>query len=118
VILMLLTYAPLYPLPQGWDGNSAVVGYLVIAAQISAWALLIGIAFTHGIIVERGWIVILPILGMVANLLLPIPAVYFGLVPETHTLSWWLIATVLNFACIAVAVTGDRRPRTAPAAAE
>jgi MFS family permease len=118
VILMLFTYAPLYTLPQGWDGNSAVVGYLIIAVQISAWALLIGITFTHGIIVERGWLVILPLLGMVANLLLPIPATYFGLVPETHTLSWWLIATVLNILCIALALTGDRRRRAAPAPAE
>jgi MFS family permease len=118
VILMLFTYAPLYPLPQGWDANSAVVGYVVIAVQISAWALLIGVAFTHGILVERGRLVILPILGMVGNLLLPIPAAYFGLVPETHTLSWWLIGTVLNILCIALAVTGDRPRRAAPAPAE
>jgi len=118
VILMLFTYAPLYTLPQGWDPNSAVVGYLVIAVQISAWALLIGIAFTHGIIVERGWLVILPLLGMVSSLLLPIPATYFGLVPENHTLTWWLLATVLNIACIAFAVTGDRPRRAAPAPAE
>jgi MFS family permease len=118
VILMALTYAPFYPLPEAWDPNSAVVGYLVVAVQISAWALLIGITFTHGILVERGWIVTLPLLGMVANLLLPIPAVFFGLVPATHTLSWWVIATVLNILCLAVVVTGERRPRTAPAAAE
>jgi MFS family permease len=118
VILMALTYAPLYPLPPEWNPNSAVVGYLVVAVQISAWALLIGITFTHGILVERGWIVTLPLLGMVANLLLPIPAVFFGLVPETHTLSWWVIATVLNILCLALVVTGERRPRTAPAPAE
>ena len=118
VIFMLLTYAPFYPLPQAWDPNSAVVGYLVVAVQISAWALLIGITFTHGILVERGWIVTLPILGMVANLLLPIPLTFFELVPATHTLSWWVIATVLNIVCLAVVVTGERRPRTAPAPAE
>jgi len=118
VLFMALTYAPFYPLPQAWDPNSAVVGYLVIAVQISAWALLIGITFTHGILVERGWIVTLPILGMVANLLLPIPATFFGLVPETHTLSWWAIATALNLLCLALVLTGDRPRRAAPAPAE
>jgi len=118
VIMMALTYAPLYPLPAAWNPDSAITGYLVIAVQLSAWALLIGFTFTHGIMIERGWLVTLPLLGMVISLLVPIGTTYFGLVPATHTLSWWLIATVLNLACLLFAVTGDRRRRAAPAPAE
>jgi MFS family permease len=118
VILMLLTYAPLYPLPEGLDPSSPVTHYLVIAVQLSAWALLIGIAFTHGIMIERGWLVTLPLLGMAISLLLPLLTTYLDLVPATHTLSWWLIATVLNLACIAFSLTGDRPRRAAPAPAE
>src|SRR5215467_10365433 len=118
VLMMALTYAPLYPLPLAWNPDSAVTGYLVIAVQLAAWALLIGFTFTHGIMIERGWLVTLPLLGMVISLLVPIGTTYFGLVPATHTLSWWLIATVLNLACLLFAVTGDRRRRAAPAPAE
>src|SRR5262249_15738613 len=117
VIMMALTYAPFYPLPPAWNPDSAITGYLVIAVQLAAWALLIGFTFTHGIMIERGWLVTLPLLGMVFNLLVPLATTYFDLVPATHTLSWWLIATVLNVLCLVFAVTGDRR-RTAPAPAE
>src|SRR5262245_41078408 len=117
VIMMALTYAPLYPLPAAWNPDSAITGYLVIAVQLAAWALLIGFTFTQGIMIERGWLVTLPLLGMVCNLLVPLATTYFELVPATHTLSWWLIATVLNVLCLVFAVTGDRR-RTVPAPAE
>src|SRR5262249_28334239 len=117
VIMMALTYAPLYPLPAAWNPDSAITAYLVIAVQLAAWALLIGFTFTHGIMIERGWLVTLPLLGMVCNLLVPLATTYFELVPATHTLSWWLIATVLNVLCLVFAVTGDRR-RTVPAPAE
>src|SRR5215471_3514956 len=118
VILMLLTYAPLYPLPEGLDPNSPVTGYIVIAVQLAAWALLIGITFAHGIMIERGWLVTLPLLGMVSLLLVPLLTTYLDLVPATHKLSWWLIATVLNLACIAFSLMGDRPRRAAPAPAE
>src|SRR5262249_9927489 len=118
VILMLLTYAPLYPLPEGLDPNSPVTGYIVIAVQLAAWALLIGITFAHGIMIERGWLVTLPLLGMVSLLLVPLLTTYLDLVPATHRLSWWVIATVLNIACIAFSLTGDRPRRAAPAPAE
>jgi MFS family permease len=118
VVLMLFTYAPLYPLPETWSPNSPVTGYMVIAVQIAAWALLIGITFAHGVMIHRGWLVTLPLLGMVSILLLPLLTTYLGLVPATHTLSWWLIATALNIACIALSVTGDREQRAAPAPAE
>ena len=118
VILMLLTYAPLYPLPEAWAPSSAVVGYVIIAVQLAAWAMLIGITFAHGIMIERGWIVTLPILGMVFNLLIPLLTTSLGLVPESHKMSWWLIATVLNLACLGLVVTQDRRRGTAPAPAE
>src|SRR5262249_21384509 len=113
VILMLLTYAPLYPFLQGLGANSTITGYVIIAIQLAAWALLIGITFAHGIMIERGWLVVLPLFGMVANLLLPSLAAWLGLVSETHKMSWWLIATVLNLACIYLVVTNDRRRRTA-----
>src|SRR5262245_4963529 len=118
VVLMLFTYAPLYPLPETWSPNSPVTGYMVIAVQIAAWALLIGITFAHGVMIHRGWLVTLPLLGMASILLLPLLTTYLGLVPATHTLSWWLIATALNIACIALSVTGDREQRAAPAPAE
>jgi len=105
VILMALTYAPLYP----FDASSKVVGYVVIAVQLAAWALLIGITFAHGIMINRGWLLVLPLLGMVFNLLVPLLTTYLGLVPETHTMSWWLIATVLNLACLYLVVTSDQR---------
>jgi len=68
--------------------------------------------------IERGWLVTLPLLGMATSLLLPILTTYLDLVPATHKLSWWLIATVLNLACIALSLTGDRPRRAAPAPAE
>jgi MFS family permease len=105
VILMALTYAPLYP----FDQSSKVVGYVVIAIQLAAWALLIGITFAHGIMINRGWLLVLPLLGMVVNLLVPLLTTYLGLVPETHTMTWWVIATVLNLACIYLVVTSDQR---------
>src|SRR5215510_13276944 len=105
VILMALTYAALYP----FDASSTVVGYVVIAVQLAAWALLIGITFAHGIMINRGWLLVLPLLGMVFNLLVPLLTTYLGLVPETHTMSWWVIATVLNLACIYLVVTSDQR---------
>src|SRR5262249_33831289 len=105
VILMALTYAPLYP----FDASSKVVSYVVIAVQLAAWALLIGITFAHGIMINRGLLLVLPLLGMVFNLLVPLLTTYLGLVPETHTMSWWLIATVLNLACIYLVVTSDQR---------
>jgi MFS family permease len=104
VILMALTYLPLY-----FDAGSKVVGYVVIAAQLAAWALLIGITFAHGIMINRGWLLVLPLLGMVFNLLVPLLTTWLGLVPETHTMSWWVIATVLNLWCLYLVVTSDQR---------
>jgi len=104
VILMALTYLPLY-----FDAGSKVVGYVVIAVQLAAWALLIGITFAHGIMINRGWLLVLPLLGMVFNLLVPLLTTYLGLVPETHTMSWWIIATVLNLWCLYLVVTSDQR---------
>ena len=112
VILMAFTYAPLYPI----DASSKVAGYVVIAVQLAAWALLIGITFAHGIMINRGWLVVLPLLGMVFNLLVPLLTTYLGLVPETHTASWWVIATALNLVCLYLVVTSDHR-RAAPATA-
>src|SRR5262249_6799125 len=60
-ILTLITYIPFAPLGSG----SAVGGYLIIAVQLAAWALLIGITFAHAAIVDRGSLVLYPILGMV-----------------------------------------------------
>src|SRR5947209_19417650 len=104
VILMAFTYLPLY-----FDAGSKVVGYVVIAVQLAAWALLIGITFAHGIMINRGWLLVLPLLGMVFNLLVPLLTTYLGLVPETHTMSWWIIATVLNLWCLYLVVTSDQR---------
>jgi len=59
--------------------------------------------------INRGWLLVLPLLGMVFNLLVPLLTTYLGLVPETHTMSWWVIATVLNLACIYLVVTSDQR---------
>jgi hypothetical protein len=101
---MALTYAPLY-----FDASSKVVGYVVIAVQLAAWALLIGITFAHGIMINRGWLLVLPLLGMVFNLLVPLLTTWLGLVPETHTMSWWVIATVLNLWCLYLVVTSDQR---------
>ena len=101
---MAFTYLPLY-----FDAGSKVVGYVVIAVQLAAWALLIGITFAHGIMINRGWLLVLPLLGMVFNLLVPLLTTYLGLVPETHTMSWWIIATVLNLWCLYLVVTSDQR---------
>jgi MFS family permease len=108
VILMALTYAPLYA-----DVSSKVVGYVVIAVQLAAWALLIGITFAHGIMINRGWLMVLPLLGMVFNLLVPLLTTSLGLVPATHTASWWIIATALNLVCLYLVVTSDQGERAA-----
>src|SRR5262249_16157815 len=115
VILMLLTYAPLYPLPQASGSAAAVQGYVVTAVQLAAWALLIGITFAHGIMIERGRVVILPLLAAFANLLLPLLASWLGLVPETHKVSWYVIATILNIACIVMVAKADQGRQAAAA---
>jgi len=104
-ILALVTYIPLASLGSG----SAVAGYVVIAIQLAAWALLIGVTFAHAAIVDRGSLVLYPIFGMVANLLLPIPAGWLGLVSEVYKVAWWLIPTVLNLACIYLVLTHNHR---------
>jgi MFS family permease len=115
VILMLLTYAPLYPLPPASGSAAAIQGYVVTAVQLAAWALLIGITFAHGIMIERGRVVVLPLLAAFANLLLPLLASWLGLVPETHKVSWYVIATILNIACIVMVVKTDQRRQAAAA---
>jgi hypothetical protein len=46
---------------------------------------------------------------MVFNLLVPLLTTWLGLVPETHTMSWWVIATALNLWCLYLVVTSDQR---------
>jgi len=66
--------------------------------HLIVWAILIGLAYARGKSINQGWLIILPILGAI-----------FDLVPGLNWIP--LIPTILNVACIICGVA--LRPRLA-----